>query len=97
MVWYTCKTPTIKEGRLRLRKNEKCLKCGKQIRKFYKTQSGQILELRIANDFHECQGCGAGIERGEAYFGITVKTDDFLFPEKYTWALCLNCYPRRGI
>lgn len=93
MVWCTCKIPKIREGRLRLRKNEKCLKCGKKIRKFYRTKSGKILELRIANEFHECRNCGRGIDRGELYFGMTIETD---WGERHTWGLCLNCYQKRG-
>jgi len=93
MEWCICKIPTIKEGGLKLQKNEKCLKCDKKIRKFYRTKSGQVLELRIANEFHECRGCGSSIDRGELYFGMTVDDD---WGERHTWALCSDCYERRG-
>ena len=87
-----CDVPSIPEGRRRLKTNEMCLTCKNTIRKTYITSTRKRMELRIANEFHECKN-GCDIEIGDLFFGMVIRGDDF---ERHTWALCTNCYSRRG-
>jgi len=93
--WCNCEPPKLKQGISKLHHKTKCLTCNRRIRKFFKTQSGKVLVLRIANEFHICRGCEGTIEPRQLYFAMTVsQVDDpylesgFLF---HTWALCYKC------
>jgi len=95
MVWCSCKKPKIKESRKILRKDDKCLNCGKKIRKYYKTKDGKLQSLRVAQEEHECKGCYKIIQEGELYFQMSVD-GELPFEPPHIWALCLNCCPKRG-
>lgn len=91
MPWCTCEVPTLREGKLKLRKDDKCLRCGNTIRKYYATKNGRFQEVGIAETFHECQSCHSSIERGDIYVRMPVevwergRTWD-------TWDLCWSCF-----
>lgn len=93
MAWCQCEDPQIKEGRMVLRKGDKCIKCGRKIKKYYKTRNGPPQAMRVAQEEHECRGCNQIIEIGDLYFQMTVDGDDW---QKHTWALCVGCCRKRG-
>ena len=87
--WCSCDVPAFREGISKLHKTTRCLTCKRRIRKFFSTQSGRLLVLRIANELHDCQGCGKWIEPGALYFSMSVTGD--WYEGFHIWALCYPC------